>query len=74
MAMDNVKFVEAISTILNNLIGKKMQVTGVPEEQWGKIRETFLNSQHGDHVEDASLANLRRIRLSQKRNCYLGLT
>ncbi|MCQ6277499.1 DNA polymerase III subunit gamma/tau [Bacillus sp. V3B] len=54
MAMDNVKFVEAISTILNNLIGKKMQVTGVPEEQWGKIRETFLNSsQQADHGEDA---------------------
>jgi DNA polymerase III subunit gamma/tau len=56
MAMDNVKFVEAISTILNNLIGKKMQVTGVPEEQWGKIRETFLNSQHGDPMEDAEFS------------------
>lgn len=56
MAMDNVKFVEAISSILNNLIGKKMQVTGVPEEQWGKIRETFLNSQHGEYGEEAEFS------------------
>lgn len=45
MAMENVKFIEAISSILQTLVGKRMQITGVPEEQWGKIREDFLNSQ-----------------------------
>ena len=27
-------------------MAKKLQVVGVPEEQWLKIRESFLNSSH----------------------------
>jgi DNA polymerase-3 subunit gamma/tau len=49
MAMENVKFIEAISNILQNLIGKKLQVTGVPEDQWGKIREDYLHSQRNSN-------------------------
>lgn len=46
MAMENVKFIETIGGVLRELTGKKMQVLGVPEEQWLKIRESFINSQH----------------------------
>jgi DNA polymerase III subunit gamma/tau len=55
MAMDNAKFVEAISTIVNNLIGKRMQVVGVPEDQWLKIRESFLNSHRDDLPESGEI-------------------
>ena len=41
MAMDNVKFIEAITTIVFNLTGKRIQPVGVPEDQWINIRETF---------------------------------
>jgi len=51
MAMNNVKFIEAISTIVYNLIGKRLQAVGVPEDQWSQIREVFLNSQRGDTTE-----------------------
>ena len=34
MAMDNDKFIEAIFTICNNLIGKRIEIVGVPEDQW----------------------------------------
>jgi DNA polymerase III subunit gamma/tau len=48
MAMDNAKFIEAISSFVYDLIGKRMQVIGVPEDQWTKIREEFVNSQRND--------------------------
>ena len=51
MAMDNAKFIETMTTIVDNLIGKRVQVTGVPEEQWQQIRESFLHSHRDDHDE-----------------------
>ena len=51
MAMENTKFIESISSILNNLIGKRMQAVGVPEEQWTQIRESFLNNHRDEHGE-----------------------
>lgn len=48
MAMDNDKFVETISSILQKLTGKRMTVTGVPEEQWLSIRESFVKNQRQD--------------------------
>lgn len=54
MALDNVKFIETITSSLQQLIGKRYKLVGVPEEQWLKIREEFLNSSHhsGSNDED----------------------
>jgi DNA polymerase III subunit gamma/tau len=48
MAMDNIKFTDTISTVLSNLTGKRLQVVGVPEEQWLQIRESFIDHQKHD--------------------------
>lgn len=58
MAMENGNFIDKISGVLQELTGKSMQVIGVPEDQWHKLREGFLNSQRnasptGDRVNDA---------------------
>lgn len=53
MAMDNVKFVSAISSLLQELTGKTLQIIGIPEEQWHSIREGFLkNNQDFSDSED----------------------
>ena len=41
MAMENVKFIDTISTIVYNLIGKRIDAVGVPEDQWIQIREVI---------------------------------
>lgn len=46
MALDNGKFIETITNSLYQLAGRKYKLVGVPEEQWLKIREDFLNSSH----------------------------
>lgn len=51
MAMDNQKFLDAVSATFQELIGKRLSFLGVPEDQWQTIRESFLNS-HQAHEED----------------------
>ncbi|MFE8698973.1 DNA polymerase III subunit gamma/tau [Cytobacillus sp. FJAT-53684] len=48
MAMDNVKFLDILANIIHELLGKRMQISGVPDEQWQKIREDFLLTQRDD--------------------------
>ncbi len=43
MAMDKV---DEVSMVIGSILGKRLQVVGVPEEQWLKIRESFLSSSH----------------------------
>lgn len=49
MAMDKI---DEVALVIENLLGKKMQIAGVPEEQWPKIRESFLNNYRVDMEED----------------------
>ena len=51
MALDNGKFIETITNSLYQLLGKRYNLLGVPEEQWMKIREDFLNSSY--HLESS---------------------
>ncbi|WP_226086319.1 DNA polymerase III subunit gamma/tau [Mesobacillus sp. S13] len=51
MAMENTRFTETVSGAMNDYTGKRMQVIGVPEEQWLKIRENFI-SQRGDGASE----------------------
>lgn len=46
MAMDNAKFLDTLTSIMYELTGKRLQVAGVPDDQWQKIREDFLHTQH----------------------------
>lgn len=55
MAMENVKFLDMLSDTVNELLGKRMQIVGVPDEQWQKIRENYLHNQREeDHGEGFS--------------------
>ncbi|MBO1004752.1 DNA polymerase III subunit gamma/tau [Pseudogracilibacillus auburnensis] len=52
MAMENQKFVESVSQLLEEITGKSYQFVGVPEDQWLKIREEFLQNQKLDGDEN----------------------
>ncbi len=55
MAMENTRFTETVSDAMLDYTGKRMQVIGVPEEQWLKIRESFI-SQRGDGASEGQAA------------------
>lgn len=55
MAMENTRFTETVSVAMQEYAGKRMQVIGVPEEQWLKIRENFI-SQRGDGATEGQAA------------------
>ncbi|WP_079504133.1 DNA polymerase III subunit gamma/tau [Mesobacillus jeotgali] len=55
MAMENTRFTETVSDAMQDYTGKRMQVIGVPEEQWLKIRENFI-SQRGDGASEGQPA------------------
>jgi DNA polymerase III subunit gamma/tau len=55
MAMDNNRFVEKVGSIFQELIGKKLAVIGVPEDQWQTIRESFLNSHQTTEGEESQV-------------------
>jgi DNA polymerase III subunit gamma/tau len=52
MAMDNAKFLDTLSNIMHELVGKRMQIAGVPDDQWQKIREDFLHTTQRDGESD----------------------
>lgn len=56
MAMENGRFVEAVAQAFNELIGKRLSILGVPEDQWQTIRESFLNSHHAHEGEEGEAA------------------
>lgn len=45
MAMENNKFLEILTNVLFELIGKRLQLVGIPDDQWQKVREDFLRNQ-----------------------------
>lgn len=52
MAMNRHDFLDAVTTALIKLTGRRLLLIGVPEEQWHSIRENFLSGQHGSHDAD----------------------
>ncbi|MBU8881444.1 DNA polymerase III subunit gamma/tau [Bacillus sp. FJAT-29790] len=54
MAMDNAKFLDTLANTMNELLGKRIQMVGIPDEQWQKIRVDFLNNQR-EGEQDESL-------------------
>ena len=69
MAMENANFIDTVSSILSTLVGGHFQIVGVPEDQWLKIREGFLNNQRdqneasefGETEEDPIIAEARKL-------------
>ncbi|MFD2680019.1 DNA polymerase III subunit gamma/tau [Bacillus seohaeanensis] len=53
MAMENAKFVEALSSILEELTAGQYTVVGVPEDQWLSIREDFIRNNTSESGESA---------------------
>lgn len=54
MAMENQSFLNLLTNLLEELLGKKLQVVGVPEEQWLHIREEFLKGHREENPEQSS--------------------
>mgnify|MGYP003417654164 CR=1 FL=1 len=49
--MESVSYLERISSILQQLIGKNLEFVGIPNEQWMPVREEFLSSQNIEEKE-----------------------
>ena len=50
--MENQKFIESVLQLLEEIMGRSYQFVGVPEEQWLKIREEFLQTQQLEDGEE----------------------
>jgi len=48
MAIENQTFIDITSAILEEIMGKRLQFVGVPEDQWVEIREEFLQNHNQD--------------------------
>ena len=51
MAMENSRFMGAITAIMEQLTGHHMEMAGVPESQWQQLREDFISTQQLDGPE-----------------------
>ncbi|TDL84508.1 DNA polymerase III subunit gamma/tau [Vibrio vulnificus] len=68
MAMENNRFVEVIASIMQQLTGHRMEIAGVPDSQWQRLREDFISTQQFDgpeetesKVEDPFIAEARKL-------------
>ena len=51
MAMDNNQVLETVTSTLGRIIGKHLNMEGVPDNQWKEIREGFLSSHNSEEQE-----------------------
>lgn len=51
MAMENANFLSALTKLFEELIGKSLQIVGVPEEQWTHLREEFIKGHRDDDTD-----------------------
>lgn len=49
--MESASYLERISSILQQLIGKSLEFVGIPNEQWMPVREEFLSNQNVEETE-----------------------
>jgi DNA polymerase-3 subunit gamma/tau len=69
MAMDRSDFQEEVMSSLHRLIGRRLLLLGVPDDQWGTIRESFLSSHTVDgadsgenkHEEEPHITEAQRL-------------
>ncbi|WHY77654.1 DNA polymerase III subunit gamma/tau [Neobacillus sp. WH10] len=70
MAMNRNDFVEAVIAALYKLTGKRFLILGVPEDQWLPIRESFLNSQHGEEGEISGPAKEEEPHITEAKKLF----
>ncbi|RFU71527.1 DNA polymerase III subunit gamma/tau [Peribacillus saganii] len=56
MAMENARFLEVMASIMQKATGKRLEMAGIPEEQWQMVREEFLSTQQNDPNETGAAA------------------
>lgn len=68
MAMENSRFIEAISGYIGEFTNRSINIIGVPEDQWQTIRESFIQEQQNDvdqtneqQVEDPIIAEAKKL-------------
>jgi DNA polymerase-3 subunit gamma/tau len=65
MAMDNPTFIHTVMDAFGQLLGKRLAILGVPEEQWSTIRESFLNNhsiqESEQKVEEPHIAEAKKL-------------
>ncbi|GIN64559.1 DNA polymerase III subunit gamma/tau [Robertmurraya siralis] len=54
MAMENANFLQVLTKLFEELTGKRLQIVGVPEEQWLQLRADFLKG-HKDEDDSEQL-------------------
>ncbi|WP_018665279.1 DNA polymerase III subunit gamma/tau [Heyndrickxia acidiproducens] len=52
MAMENQKFLHAITSILGELTGREYQAAGVPEGEWNTIREDYIHHHKEEDTDE----------------------
>lgn len=57
MAMDNAKFVDSFSNMISEMFGKRMQIIGIPDDQWQTVRANYIQNQRSDEQEDGQLGS-----------------
>lgn len=48
MAMENANFLNVLTNIFEELVGRNLQIVGVPEEQWNQVRGEFIKGNRDD--------------------------
>ncbi|MFS0865612.1 DNA polymerase III subunit gamma/tau [Fredinandcohnia sp. 179-A 10B2 NHS] len=67
MAAENIEVRENLENILSTLTGTRFEMIGVPDDDWGKIREEFLRGQRSEEdtraeeAEDPLIAEAMKI-------------
>ncbi len=56
MAMDNDRFLAVLSDLTQELIGRRLSVVGVPEEQWQTIRAGFIKTNRDGEADQGDAA------------------
>ncbi len=56
MAMDNDRFLAVLSDLTQELIGRRLSVVGVPEEQWQTIRAGFIKTNRDGESDQGDAA------------------
>ena len=67
MTMENSQYTDYIATVMERLVGRPLEIEGVPGQQWKEIREGFLSTQQPDETdnepkqEDPIIAEARKL-------------
>jgi DNA polymerase III subunit gamma/tau len=70
MAMENNRFIEKVSSVFQEFNGNRLNVLGVPEEQWVTIRESFLNSHQTNEGEESEVRSEEDIHILEAKKQF----